>query len=89
LTRATRLLLSALALTAALGTATPARATEPYYTYKTVTCYEKVTTYVTRSEPYTKTVTLYDHCDRQYTVTKTYSRSTPRPSAAADGWPRF
>lgn len=39
--------------------------------YRTVTVYEWVTTWETRSQPYTKVVTLYDHCGYPYTVTKT------------------
>jgi hypothetical protein len=42
--------------------------------YKTVTVYEWITTWETRSQPYTKVVTLYDHCGTPYTVTKTCYR---------------
>lgn len=33
--------------------------------------YVWVTTYVTREVPYTKVVTLYDHCGRPYKVART------------------
>jgi len=39
--------------------------------YKVVTVYEWVTSYQTRSQPYTKVITLYDHCGNAYTVSKT------------------
>jgi hypothetical protein len=39
--------------------------------YKVVTVYEWVISYETRSEPYTKVITLVDHCGNAYTVTKT------------------
>jgi hypothetical protein len=53
---------------------TPSPASEPCVVYKKVICYEERTTYVTKCEPYTKTVTLYDHCGCPYTVTKTFYR---------------
>ncbi len=43
----------------------------PCCTYKYVTTYECVTTYQTRLQPYTKVVTLYDHCGCPYQVTRT------------------
>jgi hypothetical protein len=41
---------------------------------KYVTAYEWVTSYETRSVPYTKAITLTDHCGTAYTVTKTCYR---------------
>lgn len=61
---------------AALAPATPAAAT---VTYKVVLVYEWVTVYETRTEPYTRVVTLYDHCGKAYTVTKTYYRTIEVP----------
>lgn len=62
---------------AALAPATPAAAAT--VSYKVVLVYEWVTVYETRTEPYTRVVTLYDHCGKAYTVTKTYYRTVETP----------
>lgn len=68
-----RLLAAAGALTLAFACTGAARANDypPCCTYRTVTTYECVTTYETHVEPYTKVVTLYDHCGCPYQVTRT------------------
>src|SRR5262249_3310758 len=61
------------------GTAARANDYAPRCEYKTVVSYEWVTTYETRTEPYTKCVTLYYHCGRPYEVTKTFYRTYQVP----------
>ncbi|CAN5431241.1 hypothetical protein BH11PLA2_BH11PLA2_12110 [soil metagenome] len=41
---------------------------EPTCQYRKVVCEEYVTVWVTKSVPYTKEVTKYDHCGKPYTV---------------------
>jgi hypothetical protein len=60
-----------LALLLCVSAVNPVAASEPCVTYKKVVCYEQRTRYVTKCEPYTYKVTLYDHCGCPYTVTKT------------------
>jgi hypothetical protein len=75
-------LLLSLALGATLLTsAGAARANDATYcyTYKTVVCHEKLTTYETRYEPYTQKTVCYDECGRAYTVLKTYYREVRVP----------
>ena len=71
-----RKLLAAAVATAAL--AAPAAANE-CCTYKAVTTYETVITYVTRTESYQKNFTLYDYCNRPYVVTRTFYRDVQVP----------
>lgn len=62
---------------ATLAPATPAAAATNSYTI--VTVYEWATVYESRCEPYTRVVTLYDHCGTAYTVPKTYYRTVEVP----------
>lgn len=47
--------------------------------YKKVISYETCIKYVEREEAYTKYVTLYDHCDKPYSVKKTFYRTVEVP----------
>ncbi|MBW3599682.1 MAG: hypothetical protein KY475_20730 [Planctomycetes bacterium] len=41
--------------------------------------YRKVVTYVCREVPYTRCITLYDHCGHPYTVHKTFYKTVHVP----------
>jgi hypothetical protein len=41
--------------------------------------YKKVVTYVCKEVPYTKCITLYDHCGHPYTVHKTFYKTVHVP----------
>ncbi len=41
--------------------------------------YRKVVTYVCREIPYTRCITLYDHCGEPYTVHKTFYKTIHVP----------
>jgi hypothetical protein len=47
--------------------------------YKKVVCYQTVTTYETRCEPYKVCVVRYDHCGNAYSVTETRYREVKVP----------
>jgi hypothetical protein len=70
-----------LALVGLVGGTASARADgyAPCYHYEEVTAYQTVTVYETRQEPYTKVVTLYDHCGYPYQATRTYYRTVKVP----------
>lgn len=61
------------------GTAPAGDYCPPRCHYEWVTRYECVVTYETRTVPYTKVVTCYDHCGRPYQVTKTCYREVQVP----------
>jgi hypothetical protein len=75
-----RCILSALfATTLFAGSASLAQAGDGCCYWKQVTCYEKVTDYVTKTEAYTKTFTCYDHCGKPYQVEKVCYREVVVP----------
>jgi hypothetical protein len=41
--------------------------------------YEKIVTYVCKEIPYTRCITLYDHCGEPYTVHKTFYKTVHVP----------
>ena len=55
-----------LAMVLAIGTASVVSACDPVY--KKVVCYETVYVKVTKTVPYTKSMTRYDHCGKPYCV---------------------
>src|SRR5262245_58027240 len=61
------------------GTAAQACDKAPQQEYTWVTTYECVTTWEIKCEPYTKTVTKYDHCGKPYQVAETYYREVKVP----------
>ncbi len=75
--------LVAATLTAVLGLAGTARASDcycpPTYVIKKVTVYETVTCYETQCVAYKVCVTRYDHCGNSYTVNVTRYREVQVP----------
>ena len=61
------------------GTTAQACDKAPQQEYTWVTTYECVTTWETKCEPYTKTVTKYDHCGKPYQATVTCYREVKVP----------
>jgi hypothetical protein len=76
--RASLLALTLLVPAALLAGPAPARACDPCSSYKTVVCYERVTTYETKCVTVTYDVTC-DECGPPYTVTKTCYREVRVP----------
>lgn len=65
--------IAGIALSASLGSNVAMASDNSCYEYRTVIRYEN------RVEPYTRRVTLYDHCGRAYVAEKVYLRTVTVP----------